>query len=99
MPTPIQYIVALLANILAEIASADASATHAERAYSVGDVFAARQLHDDAERRLMTTLPIIGNLTDAEADAIEPAFTEAEHRLSRVRSLIFPLKAAPDLIN
>jgi hypothetical protein len=73
-----------VANVLEEIAVAASSASVAESALSAGDMTAAQQAHDNADRRRTTILGRIRQLTDAEAAAVEPAFTEVENRLSRL---------------
>jgi len=74
-----------VAKVLEEIAAATSSASLAESAFSAGDMTVAQQWHDNADRRCTTILGTICQLTDAEADAVEPPFTEVENRLSRLR--------------
>jgi hypothetical protein len=57
---------------------------HVHTADAVGHEV-AQQWHDNADGRCTTILGRIRQLTDAEADALEPAFTEVENRLSRLR--------------
>jgi hypothetical protein len=73
-------------NVAAEVAAAHLSANRAESAYADGDFATAEALHEEAERRHTKILRAICELTDAEADAVEPAFSELEKRLFRLRS-------------
>ena len=63
-------------NIRLEIAAALLTAGRAESAYAEGNSREAQTLCDETERRVRTTLGHICELTEGEADAIEPAFSE-----------------------
>jgi hypothetical protein len=93
MPTPpCSEIPALLPLIQAEIALAASSAGRAESAGSQGEFCRAQHLYTEAERRLTSILGAICKLTDSEAGAIEPAFSEVENRLARLRGFFFHLE-------
>jgi hypothetical protein len=84
-----------LINVLKEIAAAACSASLAESAFSTGDMTTAQRWHDDADRQCTTILGTICQLTTAEADAVEPAFTEVENRLSRLRRFLVTPRSSP----
>jgi hypothetical protein len=51
----------------------------------IRDVTSAQHRHDIADRQGTTILGTICQLTDAQAGAVEPAFTKVENRSSRLR--------------
>ena len=72
--------------LLSEIADAIELVSMAESAYFRGDV-AADTLQIQAEQRFATILARVAILSEAEADFVEPLFTELEERLIPVRFL------------
>jgi len=74
-----------VAEVLAQIALAAEIAAEAERAYPRSEE-GAGQLHAAAELAHRGILRSICTLTEAEADSVEPAFSEFENVLLRLSS-------------
>jgi hypothetical protein len=59
-------------------------AEQAAACYRRQGLFAALVLHDYLDAQYMDILSMIGRLTDAEAESVEPAFTRFEFALARL---------------
>ena len=72
--------------VLSDIATAVSYVSGAESAFAVGDFGTAGALHLQGEQFLTAILQKICSLANAEADSVEPLFTEFEERLIGLRS-------------
>jgi hypothetical protein len=79
-----------LAAVRAQIASALKVIQNAEKALAAGEIRSAKLLHDSADESCTDIVRQITNLSDEDADALEPVFTRFEEHLIRVRIFVLP---------
>jgi hypothetical protein len=78
--------VGLCVTVHAQLRDNLEAAEQAAAFYRSDDLFAAQAPHDYLEARYAEVLALIGRLTNAEAESVEPAFTRFECALARLNA-------------